>query len=783
MKVISYQIKNGMIAMALFLAIASPSVGQKKQKGKEAQTAQAPQVKAYTEEEINQKVQALLSKMTVEEKVGQMTQVNLNVVLVNGYGNQDGKVDPALLEKAVVQYKVGSILNAINHAYDVPTWHNIIKQIQDATKKTPNQIPVVYGIDAIHGVTFTLESTLFPQNISIGATRNIELARRAGEITALETRASGIRWNFAPVLDVGRQPLWPRFPETYGEDTYLVKELGVASIKGMEGDDNLRKPTTVASCMKHYLGYSAPLSGKDRTPAYIPERQLREIYLPPFTAAVKAGSETIMINSSEINGIPVHGDKYLLTDVLRGELGFKGVAVSDWEDIIRLHTKHKVAATPKEAVRMGVMAGIDMSMVPHDYTFYEYLVELVKEGSVPMSRIDEACGRILALKYKTGLFDNAYPEAEAVANFKKPEYKQAALDAARESIVLLKNSGNVLPLQKGKKVLVTGPAADSKTALSGSWSYTWQGDEDKWYPKETKTLLGALKDKLGASNVKYTKGTRFERREFDIAATVDSAKNVDYVIVAVGEDAYAESPGVIDDLTLPDVQRKLVSELYKAGKPVILVLVEGRPRVIHDLVEGASAIVYAGIPGSQGAPAIADVLTGDYNPDGKLPFSYPAFTGDFLTYDHKYSDKVTELAPGRMGEGGYKPEWPFGHGLSYTTFQYSDLTLSSTTLKGDDKLKVSVNVKNSGAKAGKIAVELYTRDLFASVTPNSRRLRKFTKISLAPGQVQKVEFELDKSDLAFIGLDAKTFVTEPGEFEVIIGEYGKELKQIFNYQK
>lgn len=769
------KVNSYLLAAVLTFSLATKeSVAQKK--SKKANKSKEVELKAYTEEEVDAKVKELLSKMSVEEKVGQMTQVNLNVVLVGGYGNQDGKIDQALLEKAVLEYKVGSILNAINHAYDIPTWHSVVKQIQDVALKTPNKIPVVYGIDAIHGVTFTSGSTLFPQNLSMGATRNPELARKAGEVTAMECRASGLRWNFAPVLDVGRQPLWPRFAETYGEDTYLVKEMGVASIIGMEGDGNLRLPNHVASCMKHYIGYSAPASGKDRTPAYIPERQLREIFLPPFAAAVKAGSETVMINSSEINGIPVHADKYLLIDVLRKELGFKGVAVSDWEDIIRLHTKHKIASTPKEAVRIGVMAGIDMSMVPHDFTFYELLVELVKEGQVPMSRIDEACGRILALKFNTGLFDNAYPEESTNGFFQKPEYKQVALDAARESIVLLKNKNNILPLTKGKKILITGPGADSKSTLSGSWSYTWQGDDEKYYPKETKTILGVLKEKNGEANVVYTKGTRFERRDFDIAETVEKAKSVDYVVVCIGEEAYAESPGAIDDLMLNEVQQKLVTELYKAGKPVILVLTEGRPRVIHNLVPDAAAIVYAGVPGSQGALAINEVLFGEYNPDGLLPFSYPAFTGDIIPYDHKFSDKVTELSPGRMGEGGYKPEWPFGFGLSYTKFEYSDLKISSDKLKGNETLKVSLTVKNAGAKAGKHTVELYTKDQYATITPSVKRLRRFTKISLEAGKSQTVEFELTKADLAFIGMDSKTFVTEAGDFDIMVGDLTKTFK-------
>lgn len=766
-------------SLAILMVTGNYAFAQKKSKGSK-EAAVAPAKQALTDEEIDKKVQELLAKMSLEEKVGQMTQVNLHLVLTGGYGNQDGKVDTAALRKAIVDYKVGSLLNAINHAYSVDLWHNLIKQIQDvATTKTANKIPVLYGIDAIHGVTFTSKSTLFPQNITMGATRNPDLAKQAGEITAKETRASGIRWNFAPVLDVARQPLWPRFEETYGEDTYLVTQMGVASIKGMEGNGDLTQIDHVASCMKHYLGYSAPASGKDRTPAYIPERQLREIYLPPFIAAVKAGAHTIMINSSEINGIPVHGNSYLLKDVLRGELGFKGVAVSDWEDIIRLHTKHKVAASPKEAVKMGVMAGIDMSMVPNDYSFYTLLVELVKEGQVPMERINEATGRILKLKYQVGLFENAYPEPAASAQFGKPEYKTVALEAAREAMTLLKNKENVLPLKKDKKILVTGPAAKSLTALNGSWSYSWQGDDAKQFPDTGATILNAIKAKVGAANVVYMRGAKFERRDFDIKETVEKAKTVDYVVVCLGEDAYAESPGVIDDLNMPEIQLRLVKALAEAGKPIILVLVEGRPRVIKDIEEDAKAILMAYVPGSQGHNAIADVLFGDYNPNGKLPFSYPRFSGDIIPYDMKYSDMITELSPGKMSEGGYKPQWPFGFGLSYTTYEYSNMKLSSKSLKGDGSIKVSVDVKNSGQVAGKEAVELYTRDQYASITPSQRRLRKFQKVSINPGQTVTVEFELTKDDLKFIGLDDKKAITEPGDFDVMIGK----LKDTFTYEQ
>jgi beta-glucosidase len=787
-KQLLYPLSLGM-CLIFISAVFNPGHAQKKPAKPKKDSPSMVTKTPLTDAQMDQKVKELLSKMSVEEKVGQMTQVNLNMVLQGGYDNNDGSVDTALLRKAVVDYKVGSILNAINHAYSVETWHSIIKQIQDvATKKTPNKIPVLYGIDAIHGVTFTLKSTLMPQSIGLGATRNIDIARKGGELTAKETRASGIRWNFAPVLDVGRMPLWPRFGETYGEDVVLVREMGVASIKGMEGNGDLTGPTRVASCMKHYLGYAVPASGKDRTPAYIPERQLREFFLPPFTEAVKAGSHTIMINSGEINGIPVHGNKYLLTDVLRTELGFKGVAVSDWEDIIRLYEKHRVASTPKEAVRMGVMAGIDMSMVPNDFSFYTLLIELVKENSVPMSRIDEAAGRILKLKYQLGLFDNAYPEPEATKNFGLPEYKAIALDAARESITLLKNEGNVLPLPKDKKVLVVGPGAKSITCLNGAWSYSWQGTDAKWYPDSLATIYNAIKAKVGA-NALYMRGTKFDKRDFDTDQAAELAKTVDYVVVCIGEDAYAESPGVIDDLDLPKVQLKLVRAMINSGKPVILVITEGRPRIIREIEPDVKGIIMAYIPGSQGHNAIADVLFGDYNPNGKLPFTYPKYSGDLVLYDNKLSERITELAPGKMGMGGYKPQWPFGFGMSYTKFEYSNLQLSSTTLKGDGTLKVSIDVKNVGQKAGKEAVELYTRDHFASVTPSTRRLRKFTKVSLNPGEMKTVTFELTKMDLAFIGLDEKTFVTEPGDFDIMINTEQevsaneKVMKATFNYQE
>ncbi len=721
--------------------------------------------------DVDPRVKELLAKMSIEEKIGQMTQVNLNVILKDGYGSKDGSIDPALLDTAVLKYKVGSILNAVPGALSVTKWHSLIKEIQDVAMKSPNKIPVLYGIDAIHGVTFTQESTLFPHNIAEAATRNVELVKAGAKVTAKETRASGIRWNFDPVLDIARQPLWSRFPETFGEDPYLIAQMGVATIKGYE-EDGLNKTTAVASCMKHFVGYSNPASGKDRTPAYISEIQLREYYLPQFKAAVEAGASTVMINSGEINGIPVHSSKYLLTDVLRGELGFKGVIVSDWEDVIRLHTRHKIAATPKEAVRIAIEAGLDMSMVPHEFSFYNLLLELVKEGTVSQSRIDESVARILDLKFKTGLFDNPYGEEEAKKNFGLPEYKILALEAAREAMTLLKNDSvkgmPVLPLSKSAKVLIAGPAASSVTALNGCWSYSWQGDDASRYPVSYKNIVQSITDKIGEKNVVSIAEPFYKNGEkYNVEALTAKAKSVDYIILCLGENAHAETPGTIFDLTLDKNQLELAKVAIATNKPVILVLVEGRPRIVREIVGGMKGVLQAYWPGSQGGAAIADVLFGDYNPNGKLPYSYPAYTGMVMSYDYKFAEVDEELTPGVFSLTGYRPQWPFGFGLSYTTFAYSNLKVNAVTLTGDEKLTVTVDVKNTGAKDGKIAVELYSKDLYASITPCQRRLRKFTKIELKAGESKMVTFEIAKADLAFVNADLKT-VTEDGAFELMV---------------
>jgi beta-glucosidase len=552
--------------------------------------------------------------------------------------------------------------------------------------------------------------------------------------------------------------------------------MGADAVKAYE-EDGLKNPTAVASCLKHYLGYSGPRTGKDRTPAYIPEIELREYYLPSFREAVRSGASSVMVNSGEINGEPVHASKFLLTDLLRKELGFQGMIVTDWEDIKRLYDRHNVANSPRQAVAMAINAGIDMSMVPSDFSFYDLLIEAVKKGEVPMSRIDDAVKRILVLKYKLGLFDNPYPEAAAKSNFGKPEYQTLALDAAHEAMTLLKNQNNVLPLSKNTKVLVAGPSAQSITALNGCWSYTWQGNNEQWYPADSKTIFQAIADKLGAANVTTTTGKGFDNKmNYDVASLTSAAANADVIILCLGENAYAESPGNTRELALPDEQLALAKAAAATGKPVILVLTEGRPRFITGIEPSMKGILMAYWSGKKTAEAVTDVLFGDYNPDGRLPFSYPKSIGEIVMYDRKPSEEVREVFNDNV-KGGYDPLFAFGHGLSYTTFEYGDIQLSSTTLAGNAKLTVSITVKNTGNLDGKHAVELYTRDLYASITPSMQRLRAFQKISLKVGETKTVTFTLDKSDLAFVNAKLKT-VTEPGDFEVMIG--GKKAK--FTYK-
>src|SRR5271156_3416157 len=716
-------------------------------------------------------VEKLLAQMTLKEKVGQMTQLTIETI-VDGK-DQDIHINPEKLHKAIAEYGVGSILNVYDQALSLEKWHEIQRAIQAEAKKTRLQIPVLYGIDSIHGTTYVEGGTLFPQPLAMAATWNPELMLRGSQISAAETRKAGIPWAFSPVLDVGRQPLWPRLYETFGEDTYLATVMGVAAVRGYEGDD-ISSPTQVSSSLKHYIGYSYPTTGGDRSPAMIPESTLREYFLPTFAAAVKAGAHTVMVNSAEVNGIPGHVNGYLLKTVLRDELGFQGVVVSDWQDIERLVTAHHIVATEKEATRLAILAGIDMSMVPLDYRFSDLLLQLVQEGQVPEARINEAVRRILTLKYQLGLFSDPLRGSEASTKLATPESRQASLTAAQESITLLKNENRTLPLAKSARVLVTGPDAGSLIPLNNGWSYTWQGNKASAYPAQGyATIVDAIRQNIGADHVTYVPGASYDK-ETDIAQATEAATaaNVDAIVVCLGEWAYAETPGNIADLALPDAQIHLAQKMVESGKPVILVLTEGRPRLIRPIADSTRAIVMAYNPGNEGGQAIADILFGDVNPSGKLPITYPRYANMLFTYDHNALEgDYEENAP------LYAPQFAFGYGLSYTNFAYSDLQVTPSTASSDQKIQVAITVKNTGDRAGKEVLELFVNEQAASVTPPLKRLKRFAKVLLQPGETRRYTFELTKEDLSFINAENKP-VLEPGLFDVQIGG----LKQTFAWK-
>ena len=726
-----------------------------------------------TERDYSQRIEALLKQMTLEEKVGQMTQLALEMVASGR--DQTMQLDPAKLEKAINRYGVGSILNVYDQALTADKWQDIIRQLQEAANKNRLKIPVLYGIDSIHGATYVRGSTLFPQEIGMAATWNPELMKRASEFTAIETRAAGIPWSFSPVLDIGRNPIWPRFWETFGEDPHLATVLGVAFVRGLEGDD-VSSPDHVAASLKHYMGYSFPLNGRDRTPAWIPEHYLRTYFLPTFAGAVHAGAKTVMVNSADINGVPGHVNHHILTDILRDELGFKGFVVSDWADIKKLVSDWRVAANEKEATKMAIMAGIDMSMVPLDYSFADILIGLVKEGAVPQSRIDEAVRRILRVKFELGLFDKPMPDPSLKSRLGSMEARQTSLQAAQESMTLLKNENNLLPLSKTKKVLVTGPTADSLISLNNGWSYVWQGSEESLYPKDRLTIRRAVEAKVGPGNVSYVPGTKISRRaggasngtptdvesEVDINAAVAAAKDADVVVLCLGEGSYTETPGNLPDLYLGEPQQKLAAAMQATGKPVVLVLVEGRPRIVSRIADAAGAVLLAYNPGHEGGQAVADVLFGDVNPSGKLPYTYPRSPNALLMYDRPAFETES------FDSAGIKPLFEFGSGLSYTSYSYKDLKLDKKTITKQDDIAVSVTVTNSGSRAGKEVVQLYLTDLVASLTPAGKRLKRFAKIQLEPGQSRTLTFRLRQEDLAFIDTNNKS-VVEPGEFEISIG--------------
>ncbi|HEX7365954.1 MAG TPA: glycoside hydrolase family 3 N-terminal domain-containing protein [Pelobium sp.] len=742
---------------------------------------------ADQQSKIDQKVQSLIAKMTLEEKVGQMAQVTIDVI-TKGKDRfssfEPVELDPKVMDDVFNKYKVGSILNTANNRARTPQqWYSLISEIQKVGKGRLN-IPVIYGIDAIHGTTYTAGATFFPQQIGQAASRNLDLIKKGAEITAYETRASSIPWNFSPVLDLGPDPRFPRIWETYGEDPFLTSEIGKVVIKGYEGENNdISSPFHVASCLKHFLGYQVAASGKDRTPAFISDQALREYHLPAFKAAIDAGAHTIMINSGLINGIPVHANYKLLTGLLRNELGFKGLVVTDWGDIENLHTRDRIAATNKEAVMMAINAGIDMSMIAYQYEpFCNDLVALVKEGKVKMSRIDEAVTRILTLKYQLGLFETPVTNYKDYPKFGSKEFENAAYQTAVESITLLKNKDDVLPLKKTAKVLITGPNANSMRTLNGGWSYSWQGEKVEDFASKYNTIVEAIQNKIGKQNANFIPGVSykmdgkyFEEYANQMDEAIAAAKNVDAIVLCLGENSYTETPGNLSDLYLSELQTEFAKKLAATGKPVILVLNEGRPRIISKFEPLMQGVVMTYLPGNFGGDALASILFGDENPSGKLPFNYPKFPNSLVNYNHKPSESRSVVEGVYNYDADYNPQYEFGFGLSYTAFAYSNLKLSANNLSANDELIVTVDIKNTGNREGKEVVDLYLSDLYASITPDVKRLKGFQKINLKAGETKTVTFKLDKTAFSFINADSKR-VVEPGDFEVSISN----LKAKFN---
>jgi len=734
-------------------------------------------------------VEDLIKQMTLEEKVGQTAQITLDVITKgeNAHSSYEPlQMDTALIQEALVNYHVGSVLNtANNRARDVDTWHHVVSSIQKvATEETRLKIPVLYGIDAIHGATYTAEATMFPQQIAQAATWNRDLVYQAAKATAVETRASNISWNFSPVLDLGVDPRWARMWETFGEDPYLISQLGVEVVKGYQGKE-LNCSTSVAACLKHFIGYSTlASSGKDRTPSEISDISLREYHLPSFQEAVEAGAASVMINSGLINGIPVHASRDIITGLLKKELGFNGLVVTDWADIENLHNRDKVASSHKEAIRLAFNAGVDMSMIPYDYLRYnDLLVELVREGAVSMERLDDAVRRILNLKYKLGLFDHPFvePNLEAFSE----AHKKLAYTAASEAITLLKNEAGVLPLSKNSKILVTGPNANSMRTVNGGWSYSWQGEKVEEFARDYNTILEAVELKFGKSNVVHVPGVEYDfqgrtyidEHNVNITAAVDAARNVDVIILCLGENTYTEKPGDLSDLMISENQERLAIELSKTGKPVILVLNEGRPRIIRRFADRMDAIIQTYLSGNHTGDALADILTGDVNPSGRLPYTYPMFSNSLVMYYHKHSEESKTPEGMYNYEGGVYHQFDFGHGLSYTTFNYSNLVVSHDQFDRNDVLWVSVDVENTGEVAGKEVVMLFSSDLYASLAPDVKRLRRFDKIHLNAGESKKVTFSITADDLSFVNAQSQR-VTEFGGFTLSIAHLSKTIKLI-----
>ena len=724
---------------------------------------------------LESKVQKTLSKMTLDEKIGQMLELNLDIM---GRYDATGKwqLNETMLDTLISKWKVGSILNAPGtRAASVEQWQKWIQLIQKKSMKYIG-IPDIYGLDHNHGVTYTQGGTLFPQPINLGASFNTDLAFRGAEITAYESRAANCPWVYNPVVDLSRDPRWPRMYESFGEDAIVNAKMVAAEIKGYQGEDNNHIDRFhVGTSTKHYFAYGAPWTGKDRTPAYLSPQMIREKYFEPFKAAALAGTLTMMVNSASINGVPVHASYEYLTKWLKEDLQWDGFLVTDWADINNLYTREKVAKDKKDAIRIAINAGIDMSMDPYSVEFCILLKELVQEGKVKMSRIDDAVRRILRAKYRLGLFEMPNTGGKGFEKFGSAEFAAASLKAAEESEVLLKNEGNILPLAKGKKILLTGPNANQMRCLHGGWSYTWQGSKAEDLSEKYNTIYEALCNKYGQENIILEQGVTYkeqgayyEENEPQIDKAVAAAAQADVIIACIGENSYTETPGNLNDLWLSENQRNLVKALAKTGKPIVMVLNEGRPRLIADIEPLAKAVVDILIPGNYGGDALANLLAGDANFSAKMPYTYPREINSLNTYDYKVSEEVGTMAGAYNYDAKVSLQWPFGYGISYTTYAYSNLKVDKSQFTADDVLTVTVDVKNTGAKAGKEAVLLYSSDLIASIVPDNKRLRDFTKIELQPGETKTVTFSLPASKLAFVGADGK-WTLEEGDFILKVG--------------
>lgn len=749
-------------------------------------SANVPVIKS--DPKIEAQVEQTLKKLTLEEKIGQMMEL---VTDLFGANDKNGVfyIDEHKTDSILSRYKIGSILNAPNTcAPTAKQWEKYIAQIQKISMKRIG-IPCVFGLDQNHGSTYTQGGTLFPQNINVAATFNREIARRSAEATAYETRAVSVPWTYSPTVDLGRDARWPRIWENFGEDCYLSSEMGKAMVYGFQGEDpNNIDQYHIATSMKHFMGYGVPWTGKDRTPAYISPADLREKHFAPFLAGLQAGALTVMVNSASVNGVPMHANKEFLTGWLKEETGWDGVLITDWADINNLYTREMVAKDKKDALRIAINAGIDMIMEPYSCDACGYLVELVKEGKIPMSRIDDACRRVLRMKYRLDLFKNPTQKLKNYPKFGGEEFAKLALEGATESMVLLKNEGNILPLQHGKKILLTGPNANQMRCLNGGWSYTWQGHRADEFAGKYNTIYEAFCNEYGKENVILNQGVTYnekgkywEENEPQIQEAVAAAKDADVIVACIGENSYTETPGNLTDLWLSENQRNLVKALAQTGKPVILVLNEGRPRLIADIEPLAQGIINILIPGNMGGDALANLVSGKSNFSGKMPYTYPKEINSLANYDFKKSEEVGTMEGAYDYNAKITQQWGFGYGLSYTSYKYSNLKVSQSDFRHGDIIKVSVDVKNTGKVAGKESVLLFSSDLIASVVPDGRRLRAFDKVELQPGETKTVTFELEADDLAFVGWNGK-WRLEEGDFKLMIADQSADIHCTDTYQ-